>query len=284
MKSFTLTSLILILILSFSACSNDDLNSEFNTKIKLYKQQFADKYPSAKIESANYIGYWGEIEFLDAKQNRGTAWFLADNWLYTSVWINSLADLPNAVLYSFLSSAYVEYEIIYIQKIERCFIDEPYYCIKVNLKPEGYITASGGFDFTETKELFILKDGTIVYTTSDTTDQELYRQVPEFDVNFIKEKYDDAPIVTFYNSLMRSYFIMHNNQLKQVVLYNMDGWHGTYYKLGKDEYLPDYFESYINQYYPEFTIKSVYWEESKEGKGYAINLINDEHEFTVFLP
>ena len=278
-------SLFLFIILLLPSCQSDHEDSQSELVLRAYTDLFKNKYPQVDIQQTKDYSFWAEIEFTDEQGNPGKSWFTQNQWALTQVQINNLYDLPNAVKYRFYTTPFATYEILYIHKIERSAIEKPYYCIKVDLKC-GEVSDPTILDYSHTRELFLLEDGTLLYDTPETSEQQFYLVQPDCDIRFLENNYPGCVILCYYNTFSRSYFIRHNGVIKQVLLSNYDeslAWWGTVYPLGENENLPQEMVDALHQEYSGYVIDQVSWFDSRFNKEYLVRLTKGVEVKEVYL-
>lgn len=270
-----------ILLFSLLSCSKDDPADPQEVELKAAKKMFAKKYPTAQLKTIKLSGSESQCDFIDENTNEATCWFVDKAWELTQTQYDAIDRLPSAVRNGFLSTKFGSAEVIYIDKIERNTITDPYYRVKVNLR-DGGIIVPGGYDLTQTYEIYLLTDGTVIDTTFSTTQQRFLIKILPGDRDFIAKKYGTSDILACYNSSARSYFIRHDKKIKRVDLINDPNvplWLGTFYALDKDEHLPANVLEYMKRKYPDYTIQGYYWKELNDEKMYVIWISNGQKSF-----
>lgn len=269
-----------VLLYSLLSCTKDDHNDPQEIELKSAKKVFAQKYPTARLKTIKLSGSESQCDFIDENSDEATCWFVDNVWELTQTQYAAIDRLPSEVRNGFLATRFGSAEVIYIDKIERNTITAPYYRVKVNLKEDGIIIP-GGYDLTQTYEIYLLADGTVIDTTFNTTEQRFFIKIFPGDRDFITKKYGTSDILACYHSGERSYFIRHDQKIKRIDLINDPAdplWLGTFYALGKDEHLPANVLEYMKRKYPNYSIQGYYWKELNEEKRYVV-WISDGQKF-----
>lgn len=265
-KSFLLTILFTCGILFFISCDNDDNYTPEDVVVNAFKS----KYPNAKkVEWETKSGYKVADFRFNSKDTE--AWFsTTGEWVMTETDI-AYNELPQAVQATFKASAYADWRVDDVDKLERSST-ETIYIIEVE---------QGNTDI----DLYYAEDGTFIKEINDdgnTPHQPLV--ISSTIIDKINEMYPNATFLEFDRE--GSYIeidIRHANIHKEVLFNNNNEWVSTEWDVRSSD-VPDVAMNALKaSEYSKYKIDDIDALEKPDGLYYVFELESGKTEIHLTI-
>ena len=261
------------------------------------KQDFLERYPEAKVQSAFEKGKYHGVTFIDGDGLRKDVVY-KERWLVlTATWLNVndfLSQLPSPVLGTYLATG-IKNEYFgedddpryYVVEVKRAGIEQKQYEIHCSAT-----FMDGGKEVEDvTCHLVISEDGTLVTCQHAHFLPTRYTYDCDAAVEAVRKMYNCPEILGFYNE-MGSYdriVIRDKGVVKTVSFYSYDNefeWTGTRYSLHRLTMFPEYLLKVIEEgdaKHPERKLFDVFIFENQDGKFYGLTFGSELNNSTIYV-
>lgn len=264
-------------LLSLAACDSDESFKKADKIPAVVLRDFNQRHGGAIISSYHpFSDNTQEINFTDREKNKASTYYENDEWVSSITQINDTSLLPKIVRKKF-EETYPNAPIEEIKRIERREISYTLYYFSFTYPKKNSLNLT---------HVVLMNEDGYMFPVFHYPLNEYWFQVSlrEKQLDFIKKRYPDADIRSYFNSGEDTYFVIQNDTLKKISFRNnSDKWKETRYELSPTTVLPQKVIDKLRKIHPGFHYTQIIYVESPQGNCYLLSDMDADDELGYFI-